>query len=533
MPVRGNTRPRGRRNTPTKVGQPSVPKGSGADQFLRAHGGSIVALLCIYAGLRILLFATVFPIFNLLDEQAHFLSVRMYARGQWPGKELPSLDQESAALFSVFATGEYVASNETLKRLYPAEPLYRLSAQEMYPYVAPRFNRWMNTRNLEGQSAPFYYVLAAGWYRIGEAFGMPSWELVYWVRFLNPIAYVLLLWVSYRLVRKVYPARIFLWLGVPALLAVFPQDVYFGLNREVLSAPMTAISLLLMLKVMDDKQSQGGLLMIASVMVGLTFLVDFSNCVLYGAFAVMLWFWARQSSTKAMRKSWMVIVAVLISLLLPGAWMLRNYRVMGDLTASRAKIEILGWTMKSRGELFNHPLFSVQGSGYFLSTLVRSFWRGEYLWHGHPMSWPPADWFYLLSSLLMMVAFAVQLFGHWNNKSLMQRLAESQALLLVVASVLFMAAMSLPFDFQKCVNPSREHPFFVSGRIVSGALLPFVLMYVVGMESLLRPIRKWIPPAAVLACLLLFVTITEFQVRWVAASSAYNFFALRTWQQER
>jgi len=95
----------------------------------------------------------------------------------------------------------------------------------------------VNTRNLEGQSAPFYYLVGAGWYRLGEALGLQSWELAYWIRFLNPAAYVVLVWISYRLVRKVYPDRIFLWLGVPALLAVFPQDVYFGINREVLSAP--------------------------------------------------------------------------------------------------------------------------------------------------------------------------------------------------------------------------------------------------------------------------------------------------------
>jgi hypothetical protein len=148
------------------------------------------------------------------------------------------------------------------------------------------------------------------------------------------------------------------------------------------------------------------------------------------------------------------------------------------------------------------------------------------------MNWPPADWFYLLSSIAMVTAFTIQLFLRWKNKTSLQRLIESQSFLLVLASVLFMAAISLPFDFQKCVNPSREHPFFVSGRIISGALLPFVLMYVAGMEFLLRPIRKWSLAAPVLAFLLLFITITEFQVRRAVFSSPYNFFALRTWQQE-
>ena len=292
---------------------------------------------------------------------------------------------------------------------------------------------------------------------------------------------------------------------------------------------MTAVALLLMVKTVDEEESKGWLLLFASVLVGLTFLVDVSNWVLYGAFALTLWFWARQSTAKPISKAGVVCGAGFASMLLPSAWMLRNYLVMGDLTGSRAKIEFLSWTMKPRGELFNHPLFTLNGASYFLGNLVRTFWRGEYLWDGKPMSWPPADWLYLLSSVAMVAAFTVQLFRGWKNKTLMQRLTESQSLLLFLTSVLFMAAISLLFDFHKCVNPSREHPFFVSGRIISGALLPFVLMYVAGMEFLLRPIRKWRPAALALACLLVFITIAEFQVRRVAFSSPYNFFALRAW----
>jgi len=111
---------------------------------------------------------------------------------------------------------------------------------------------------------------------------------------------------------------------------------------------MTAVALLLMVKAVDEKESKSWLLL-ASVLVGLTFLVDVSNCVLYGAFALTLWSWARQSSAKPRSKARVVVGTGFVSLLLPASWMLRNYLVMGDLTGSRAKIAILGWTMKPRG----------------------------------------------------------------------------------------------------------------------------------------------------------------------------------------
>jgi len=41
-------------------------------------------------------------------------------------------------------------------------------------------------------------------------------------------------------------------------MAVFPQDVYFRDHREVLSAPMTAVALLLMVKAVDEKKAKAG-----------------------------------------------------------------------------------------------------------------------------------------------------------------------------------------------------------------------------------------------------------------------------------
>ncbi|MFZ0481171.1 MAG: hypothetical protein WAL71_18675 [Terriglobales bacterium] len=375
-------------------------------------------------------------------------------------------------------------------------------------------------------------MLGAAWYRVGEALRMRDWELAFWVRFLNPAAYVLLVWVSYRFVQTVYPDRIFLWLGVPALLAVFPQDVYFGINRDVLSAPMTTLALLWMVQAIE-KERAAWRLAIAAVLVGLTFLVNVSNCVLYGALAVTIWFWARKSAAKPMAKASIALGALLASLSLPLIWMLRNREVMGDLTGSRAKVAYLGWTTKPLGEFFDHPLFSFDGLFYFLENLGERFWRGEYVWHMQPMRWSVADYFYLISSAVLAVVFGVQVFRKWKDSTLAQRFAEITAPLLVITSVLFMAAISLPFDFHECFYPSREHPFFLSGRIISGALLPFVLIYVSGLDYLLKPIRKHVPPAAVLACLMVFITITEVSVRQAVFSSPYNYFALSRWHRGR
>jgi Dolichyl-phosphate-mannose-protein mannosyltransferase len=499
------------------------PAGSKVGEFLCAHGRKIAILLCVYAGLRILFFCVAFPFFNSIDEQFQVAVVRMYARGQWPGKDLPHFDSDTAKIASLYATPEY---------LNPAgfSPLYQASPQDAAKYGEGWFRKYLRSPSFEAQSPPVYYLLSAVWCRFGESVGVHGWELMYWLRLLSPVAYALFVWTSHLFLRKAYPGRVFLWLGVTALLAVFPQDVYFGTNRDVLLAPTAAIALLLMLKAVDHKESGKSPLIAASLLVGLAFLVDVSNFVLYGALGVALVFWVQRSPMATQEKTWTSIGAVTAALALPFVWILRNYIVIGDLTASRAKVQILGWSTRPLAEIFHHPLFSSSGLSYFLTELTKNFWRGEFRWHGQQMSWPVADWFYVISSAVMIVVFAVQFLRNWKTAGTLPRLAEMQASLLVAGSVVFMAAISLPFDYHGCVNPSREHPFFVAGRVITGALLPFVLIYVKGLETILAPIRKWAPAAALIG-LIVFITITEFSVRRVALSSPWNFYAIRAWQQ--
>jgi hypothetical protein len=288
MPTPKTKHSRKQQNDRDRILQPREPPHVGVDRFLWNNRRNILILLCLYAGIRVLTFAAAFPLFNNVDEEAHFASIRMYARGQWPGKELPSTDPELATFYVLFRTQEY------LGREPPWIPFYRLPLQDADVRASWLYSYWLRTRNVEAQSPPLYYLLGAAWYRIGAELGMPEWELAYWARFLSSAAYSLTIWVSYLFVRRAYPQRIFLSLGVPALLAVFPQDVYFGLSRDVFSAPMSAIALLLMLMAVEEKEPKSSRLLITSgAFVGLTFIDSVANSVLYFALAVSFWAWGR------------------------------------------------------------------------------------------------------------------------------------------------------------------------------------------------------------------------------------------------
>jgi hypothetical protein len=91
-----------------------------------------------------------------------------------------------------------------------------------------------------------------------------------------------------------------------------------------------------------------------------------------------------------------------------------------------------------------------------------------------------------------------------------------------VAPIAFLAFLSVQFDFGSCINPSRDRPYFFQGRLMSGAMIPFVLLYVYALSRLFH---RW--PVLLLAttvAIALAITVAEVQMNSVAFSSAYNWF---------
>jgi hypothetical protein len=204
------------------------------------------------------------------------------------------------------------------------------------------------------------------------------------------------------------------------------------------------------------------------------------------------------------------------------SWMLWTKHQFGDVTGSTAKIAVLGWTWKSPAEWWHHPIFTPQGVWIFWRDLVASFWRGEVKWKGQILRWPIADGFYAISSLVMLPAAVVALQKN-SDLSTFQRQAIGIAVLSFIVSVGFMGLLSIQFDFGDCINPSRARPYFTSGRLLSGALIPFALAYVYGMSNLLRRTSPRVS-LIVLGLMLTFVTTSEIIINRVVFASEHNWF---------
>lgn len=477
----------------------------------------IALALSFYAAARILFFTVAFPLFNNVDEKLHFMTIQMYAQARLPDKDLPHISREFVRDFLPYWSPEYDHSQNFILKNIPV-PLNQLSPADQQKALDGGYFKWKLSTvpqrlNFEAQGAPLYYMVGGVWYDIGQMLGLRDWRLAYWLRMINPFAYALLVWLSYRYVSTIFPDRPFLQLTVPALIAVFPQDVFFGMNRDVLPPVMWAASLLLMANGITPENKQGRSLILASLLVGLTFLLEVSNCVLYAALAATIWTWFRRSPARSPVKLGVAGACAAAAGIPPFLWMLRNYLVIGDLTGSKAKMRNFGWTVKPVSEMLHHPIFSWHGLAFFVVKLTRSIWHGDYDWHAVQMRSPVMDWFYVVSTLILILVAIVQVWKNWNTHSDLQRWTALQSLALVFGSVFFLLVVSMLFDYHNHGYPSRLRPFFVSGRIISGALLPFALIYAAGLEWITTLVRRWIPPAALLVCLLLGITATEIPQR--------------------
>jgi hypothetical protein len=154
-----------------------------------------------------------------------------------------------------------------------------------------------------------------------------------------------------------------------------------------------------------------------------------------------------------------------------------------------------------------------------------TFWQGEFWWHGPRLCLPGTDDIYTLVSLLLLASALPALSPQSSAVTSIQRHVLQLSLACFVAGLGFFGLMSIIYDFHDCPYPSRAHPYFTSGRLLLGALIPFLLLIVYGLDRLLarfEDLTKFIMLAAIVLTMLMLETATN----WPAFSSDYNWFHL-------
>jgi hypothetical protein len=492
-----------------------------------SHEYIIVVLICIIAACRIFIFSAAFPLFNNVDERAHFDLIYKYSSGQLPTAAAENFSRESAEIILLYGTPEYLFKLEQLSKNNILRPLWtNPNAQESMEFVKS-LSALQNRKNHETSSFPVYYIVASIWYRAGKFLGITGGHLLYWTRFLNVPLFTLLVWFSYRLGRTFYSKSALQRIGLPLLVAFFPQDVFYSINSDSISSLLFAISFFLLLQIYFENKSAHYYLL-TGLVVATTLLVKISNVAVLALLCVIIVLKVRKLSVKKRIREFLPrLIILLTATAVPiGIWLTRNYLVFGDITGAAGKIKYLGWTVKPLSKLLDHPIFTCKGMFYFLAELMKTFWRGEIVWHLEPISWWGTDLFYVISSAAFIVASGIGVILKMNKTDQKYRFVLIMSFLVVGVSVAFLAFVSILYDFNGCWYPSREQPYLVSGRLIAGVLLPFLLIYNDGLNNVFQQLGR----RAILLVIAIFVSFITFSELWLNArvfSSSYNWFHLK------
>ncbi len=481
--------------------------------------------LCAFAALRIFVWCAVFPFFTNIDEPAHFDLVLRYARAQFPhGLEMTS--PEAAKFCAIYGSPEYLKTLADFPDGLMPTPPWKRPLEDVSAQLRSEVEGWKQIVNHEASQPPLYYTLAALWWHVGEFFGLRALPELYWLRFLNVGLGVVLVILGWAAGKLIFPSDFRLRLGFPMLLAFLPQDAFYSIQNDSLSAVILAAAFVLVLKFAKEDAPEISLGILTGALLAAGYLTKLSNVPMLAALVgFLLWVGVKKRTWK-LPSTWCVVAAAALPVV---AWMLWSKHAFGDFTGSNAKVRFLGWTNNPLSAWWHHPLLTPAGLWFFLSGVFSSLWRGELCWHLETLAAAPMDIFYTVSSLGLVAAalLSVRSSPVAKDKATqlnLPRTAVWLALSCVALSVLFLAWLSVTFDFGDCFYPSRAKPFLISGRLISGALLPLAVLYVLGLDWVLLRLRMRHTLLFWLGGLGFAVTLSELLLNAPVFASAYNWF---------
>ena len=476
----------------------------------------IAAGLCVVAALRVLTFLLAFPFFAPTDEQLHFDAIIQYGHSYVPHNPLPNVIPETARLIDLYQSTEFLAQTPPFAVRHDG---WCAPAMDVAPGPGIVTGYWVQHPNEEiNQSRP-YYRMVAWWYGLGRSLGYSGILALYWARSLNALFYGLTVWFGYLFARRCYGPQSFVPLALCFVLLVFPQDIFYVLNPNAWFPVFFTVSLYLLAVIATDAAPSYWMYAVAGLLCALTFLLGFGNFSIFFPFLYVAIANSKAAAPRARRAITLLLLAAAVPL---AFWVIRNRVLLGDWTGTASKLSDLGWTTKPLSQVLHHPIFFAHGFWYFTSTLSRNFWRGEITWHGTPrVSW--IDGLYLFSTGVFAAAFLWHVFRQ-EDRPLAERFADRCSLAIVCFSVFFLICLSLRYDFGTTYYPSRALPYFVSGRLIIGALVPFLVIYLRGLELLWKRALPRVSPLLPVLALVVCIAITESLALRPVFASPYNFY---------
>ncbi len=503
-----------------------MDQANSSNQF---HERGFVLLLCALAGIHVFVFSTALPFFNQVDEPEHFDAVIKYSNGQIP-RGFENYSAESAVYLALYSSCAYLGTAAMFPDdKFPA-PAWTLPVEKARHDLTLEAAGWQAQKNDEGWQPPLYYCLDGIWWHLGQWLGFKNGYRLYWLRFLDILIVIAVVWLGYTAARIVFPENLFLRLGVAAVLAFMPQSAFYSIQTDALSPVSFGLLFICLLWWLRQEVPDLRLGIVTGLAFAATFLTKLTNLPLLAVtcaiIALKLGALFKAGKVSAARPA---LVGFAICAAIPiGLWMARCKYYFGDFTGSKLEMNCVGWTVKPFLQWWGHPIFTPHGFWIFLSGLITTFWQGELLWHDKPMASPMLDAFYLAMTIVFIAWALIAIVPGTAASSkiaLPQRLALYSSFTCIAAGVAFLGFLSIIYDFHNFANPSRDHPYFTFGRQLLGALIPFMLLFVFGIDRAFNRFGN-IAKVSAVGVIILVMIAGEIVSNLPVFSNPYNWFHL-------
>jgi len=511
---------------------------------MNANGGTskfgenkAVFLLCLAGAIHVFIFSAAFPVFNQLDEGCHFDLVVRYSQAQLP-RGLQPMCLESSLYLLTYRSPEFMSRAQDNPGGHFPTPPWAQTATNQATWREAAFQQaagnWETMKklpvwtNYETSQPPLYYVLGGLWWRAGQWLGFAGLGLVYWLRFLNVVFVTLLIWISHRATNEIFPGQRFFTLGVPALIAFAPMQAFYSIQNDVLSPVCFGTAFIFLVRLWRAENLSPSLGIATGLSLAATFLTKLSNVPLLAVSGILILLKIHQlGRTGTLRRSLPAFLFLFLCAALPAfAWVVWVKIAFGDFTGSAAKLRFITWTLKPFHEWWHHPLFTPVGAWTFVSQLAWTSWQGSIHWHDNLLALPAVDAVYVMLTLCFLIFALLGLLMRSRPAAGFQRQVLWFSFGCLAAGAGFLAWLSIIYDFGICMDPSQEHPYFAEGRLIAGAIIPGLLLYLSGLNYLLQDAKKhWMRPAA-LGLIILFMLISEIITDWTVFCSQYNWYHL-------
>ncbi len=468
-----------------------------------------IRLLPLLFAAKVLIFACAYPFFNTTDELPNFDTALKHGAGFSYQDTTFTYDSLTLAIAYNIQSPEYLYGEDQNPDFIP---LLNLQFKSDYPFYHEFFSQ---IEHQQAHDSPLYYtMLGRLFYNLPTSW--PPLVKVYALRAVNALFACVLMYVVLAFLAMLNFAKPY-QIGTGILLICMPQSIFYFINPDLLSCLLTSVYLLNVVWALKSPNylSYGLLGFTAAIAIMLKATGLVAVLATLGAFFIY-------PSPTRIYKHLFTAIGVFSGFIIPIVWQ----RLQADVGVfgTIRKIEVLGWIEKPLSAYFPHILFSYDGLKVFIMRSWSSFWGGESLWEGAPLFGPRSDLFFSCFMLVVLAFFLWQTVVNFRSVNLRQIMRYTSWLILV-GYFMFFGILSIRYDFNECVYPSRAFPLFISGRLMLGMLIPVLYAFVDGL-TLLFPTPKRAMWVAVLIGAF-FLTVESYKSRQLFGSP-HNLYHLNT-----